>query len=63
MNRAQTATIDKYDVNQVIYLDLQRKRYRLATPLADDPAPKGVGTARGVAYHDGVALGTSRSPG
>lgn len=60
---ARTAIIYKCDVNQVIYLDLQRKRYRLATPLADDPAPKGVGTARGVAYHDGVALGTSRSPG
>ena len=54
---ARTAIIYKCDVNQVIYLDLERKRYRLAVPLADDPAPTGVGTARGVAYHDGVALG------
>jgi hypothetical protein len=54
---ARTATIYRCDVNQVIYLDLERKRYRIAVPLADDPAPKGGGTASGVVYHDGVALG------
>ena len=54
---ARTAIIYKCDVNQVIYLDLQRKRYRIAVPLADDPAPKGGGTAKGTVYHDAFALG------
>ncbi len=54
---ARTATIYKCDVHQVIYLDLERKRYRIAVPAADDPAPSGTGTARGIVYHDGVAFG------
>lgn len=54
---ARTATIYKCDVNQVIQLDLDRKRYRITTPSAEEAAPVRGEPSTGRYDHDTIALG------
>lgn len=60
---AKRATIYKCDANEIIQLDLERKRYRIATPPPDEAVPEAQGSGSGAYARDAVALGTQTIDG